>query len=177
MSGGSTRVTDDACALSRRWALDPRLAGMVVALQARARDAFASQGIRFPGLWVISGWRSRTRQAGINPLAPDSRHTLCPSMAVDLRVGDLPASTTPTEIWATLGAIWKRLGGRWGGEFGDPNHFEALTVRGGPIAARSGTRGEVTPLLIAPKPIVPQRIAPTRAIPLRPQIRTRPSLR
>ena len=177
MSGGSTRVTDDACGLSRRWSLDPRLAGMVVALQERARDAFASQGVRFPGLWVISGWRSRTRQAAINPLAPDSRHTLCPSMAVDLRVGDLPASTTPTEIWATLGGIWKSLGGRWGGEFGDPNHFEALTVGGGPIAARSGARREVTPLLIARPPVVPQRKAVTRAVAIAPQIRTRPSLR
>jgi len=151
------------------------LARMVVALQARARDAFASQGIRFAGLWVISGFRSRTRQAAVNPLAPDSRHTMCPAMAVDLRVGNLPASTTPIEVWSILGNLWKQLGGRWGGQFGDPNHFEAITVGAGPVVTGStlfSVAGrEVPPVLIAPKPVIPQRI-PT----IQPQIEPRPSL-
>jgi len=57
-------------------------------------------------------------------------------MAADLRVGDTPASTTPTEVWAFLGTLWKALGGRWGGDFRpepDYNHFEALTVRAPPL--------------------------------------------
>ena len=50
------------------------------------------------------------------------------SLAVDLRVGNQPASTTPLEIWSWLGTIWKRVapGGRWGGDFAarDVNHFD-----------------------------------------------------
>lgn len=175
------RVTDDYCSLSRQWRIAPSLARMVVALEARARDVFSSQGVRWPGLWIISGFRSRTRQTAVNPLAPDSRHTLCPALAVDLRVGNLPASTTPAEIWVVLGNLWKQLGGRWGGEFGDPNHFEAITVQGGPVVlSRAFSRApqrEVTPILLAPTPVVPQRRAAsvpfTRPAPIPP----RPSLR
>jgi len=29
------------------------------------------------------------------------------------------------EVLARLGAIWESWGGRWGGRFGDPIHFEA----------------------------------------------------
>jgi hypothetical protein len=43
-------------------------------------------------------------------------------------VGDLPASTTPREVWGALGGEWKRLilGARWGGDFTEPdvNHFD-----------------------------------------------------
>lgn len=50
------------------------------------------------------------------------------SLAVDLRVGNQPASTTPVEIWTWLGQIWERItpGGRWGGGFQAPdvNHFD-----------------------------------------------------
>lgn len=56
-------------------------------------------------------------------------------MAADLRVGDLPASLTPS-FWDFLGTIWKAMGGRWGGDFRpepDPNHFEVLTVTAGPV--------------------------------------------
>jgi len=44
----------------------------------------------------------------------------------------MPASTTP-DFWRFLGTLWKTLGGRWGGDFDDPNHFEILTVGQGPI--------------------------------------------
>ncbi len=50
------------------------------------------------------------------------------SLAVDLRVGGFPASTTPLEIWTWLGDLWKRSspGARWGGDFTSPdvNHFD-----------------------------------------------------
>lgn len=121
----SERVSDDACGISRRWAVDLGLAEMVVALDQRATERFSSQGLRFPGTFIISGYRPRSLQAQINPAVPDSLHTRCPALAVDLRVGNFAASTTPASIWSVLGRIWKELGGSWGGDFSPPdlNHF------------------------------------------------------
>ena len=96
----------------------------------------AAAGFRWPGLSIISGYRSRFLQLEINPLAPQSLHTRCPSLAADLRVGDQPASITPVALWELLGRIWSSLGGRWGGRFSPPdlNHFDlqALDIRGIP---------------------------------------------
>lgn len=105
---------------------------MLVTLEARAREIFSAEGLRWPGLFIISGFRSQRLQAGINPAAPFSLHTFCPSLAVNLRVGDFAASLTP-EFWPFLATIWKAMGGRWGGDFRpkpDVNHFEmpAVTV-------------------------------------------------
>jgi len=108
---------------------------MLVRLDLDAARRFSAQGLRWPGLFVISGWRSRVLQLEINPSAPNSLHTRCPSLAADLRVGDVPASITPFAVWAQLGGIWSALGGRWGGTFAPPdaNHFDliALDVGGG----------------------------------------------
>ncbi len=123
----SERVRDgDDCGLSRRWRIHPLLARNLGTLDRRAADVFSAEGLRWPGVFVISGYRSAARQAAINPSAPQSLHTRCPALAVDLRVGDFPASTTPLDLWAVLGTIWKTLGGRWGGDFRpiDPNHFD-----------------------------------------------------
>jgi hypothetical protein len=81
---------------------------------------------RWQGLYVISGYRSPDLQARINPLVPDSLHTRCPSLAVDLRVGNRPASLTDVDVWEWLGAEWERRGFRFGGHFKDPdvNHFD-----------------------------------------------------
>jgi len=99
---------------------------MLVQLDQRARETFAAEGLRWPGINIISGFRTQSQQAQVNPDVPDSLHTRCPSLAADLRVGDLPASTTPIDLWRFLGAIWQRQGGRWGGTFRTPdvNHFE-----------------------------------------------------
>lgn len=40
------------------------------------------------------------------------------------RAVDLYIPGWPQEAYAKLGAFWQRLGGRWGGDFGDPGHFE-----------------------------------------------------
>ena len=105
---------------------------MLVVLEGRAAAIFSAEGLRWPGIFVISGHRSAARQAEINPTVPRSLHTQCPSLAADLRVGDTPASTTATEVWSFLGTLWKAIGGRWGGDFRpepDFNHFEKLTVQ------------------------------------------------
>lgn len=130
----SERLGDEGCSLSRRWVLDPSLAELLVLLDERTRRTFSAAGFRWPGLFIISGFRSRILQADINPLAPASLHTRCPSLAADLRVGDLPASLTTPEIWAVVGTLWKRLGGRWGGDFGTPdyNHFDLPGLQLGP---------------------------------------------
>ena len=140
----------DACSLSRRFILDPGLADMLVRLEGRAAAIFSAEGLRWPGIFVISGHRSAARQAEVNPTVPRSLHTQCPSLAADLRVGDTPASTTATEVWAFLGTLWKALGGRWGGDFRpkpDYNHFEALTVRAPPLP----------PIGVAAAPVAPRR--------------------
>ena len=126
----SSRVGGDACGLSRRWALDPLLAEMLVGLDGRAARELSSPGFRWPGLFVISGHRSRILQSEVNPLAPKSLHTRCPSLAADLRVGDIPASVTPFALWAKLGRMWSTMGGRWGGTFRppDPNHFDLFAL-------------------------------------------------
>jgi len=112
--------------LARRWTLDPFLAEDLVSLDRKAAVEFAAAGLRWPGLWIISGFRSRSTQAHLNPAAPDSLHTRCPSMAADLRVGNVQASITTREIWAWLGAHWQLMGNRWGGAFSQPdeNHFD-----------------------------------------------------
>lgn len=128
--GSSKRVGDDPCELARRWILEPALASLLVRLDELATAQFATEGIRWPGLWIISGYRSPLSQARINPSAPRSLHTRCPSLAADLRVGDQPASITTQEIWAFLGSRWEQLGGRWGGRFSPPdmNHFDLATL-------------------------------------------------
>ena len=132
----SGRIERDACGLSTRWVLDPGLAVMLVSLEGRAAAIFSAEGLRWPGLFIISGHRTSGQQAEVNPTVPQSLHTQCPSLAADLRVGDVPASTTATEVWAFLGTLWKAIGGRWGGDFRpkpDFNHFEKLTVRQHPL--------------------------------------------
>jgi len=99
---------------------------MLVELDRQAEQRFSAEGLRWGGIFIISGYRSPATQAIVNPSNPASKHSRCPSVAADLRISDLPASTTPFELWGFLGGIWQALGGRWGGTFPtpDPNHFE-----------------------------------------------------
>jgi len=130
----SSKVSDDACVLQRRWLLDPTLVRMLQALDRWAFERFAREGIRWPGLRIISGHRSEESQANINPDAPDSLHRRCPSLAVDLRVGSVEGLSSDAE-WELLGGRWKAMGGRWGGDFSpgkditgvnraEQNHFD-----------------------------------------------------
>lgn len=116
-----SRVGRDACAIAVRWTLDLTLAGMVVRLEDQASREF---GRYWPGLYIISGYRSPAHNADDGG-APDSFHLRCPSLAVDLRVGHV-AGLDSDGVWAILGGMWRLMGGRWGGQFRepDPNHFD-----------------------------------------------------
>lgn len=127
------RVDADACVLSRRFLLAPHLVQMVQDLDRWADREIARAGLRWPGLFVISGQRTAALQAELNPDAPASLHLRCPSLAVDLRVGDIAGWPGQDAIWELLGGRWKLMGGRWGGDFtgGMPgvnrqeqNHFD-----------------------------------------------------
>jgi len=116
----------DPCSLARRWILDRKLSEMLVDLDRWAAEQFKDSRYGWPGLSIISGHRSHAAQAEINPDAPGSLHTRCPSMAADLRVGTINAALPSVAIWQWLGVHWKGMGGRWGGFFGvkDENHFD-----------------------------------------------------
>ena len=120
------------------------MASMVVELERVAQDGFAAAGIHWPGLWIISGHRSKADQARINPSVSQSFHTYCPALAVDLRVGNIAASITENEVWELLGDIWKDMGGRWGGDFRTPdmNHFDYGYM--GPPTQLPGLMDELT---------------------------------
>jgi len=129
MAGHSEIIGLDPCGMVRRWALSPILASMLIALDQWACGVFSSEGVGWPGLRIISGYRSRALVPAFDPLqaaAQKSRHRRLPSLAADLRVGDTPATVTPIEVWTFLGLQWERQGGRWGGRFKspDPNHFD-----------------------------------------------------
>ena len=116
---------------------------MVLLMDGVARQRFAAAGLRWPGLWIVSGHRTAKDQARVNPAVPNSLHVRCPSLAVDLRVGQVAGVATP-EVWRALGDVWKAMGGRWGGDFKDrlgqpthdDNHFDlghSGKALGGPL--------------------------------------------
>ena len=98
---------------------------MLVALDDVWERKFSAEGLRWPGLYIISGYRTATEQSEVNPSNPNSLHRRCPSLAADLRVGDQPASITDPSIWSAIGRDWNLIGGTWGGDFLPPdwNHF------------------------------------------------------
>lgn len=125
------RVGLDAAGLARRWRVSYAVACGLVKTELALQTAFgvAARGVRWPGLFVISGYRSRPVESELNPgnTALASLHLRCPSLAVDVRVGNLPASSTPRELFAAVGTVWKATtGGRWGGDFEPPdvNHLD-----------------------------------------------------
>jgi len=120
------RIGSDVCSLANRWILDMHLASMLVELERWANDQWRDEKYGWPGLWIISGHRSDALQADINPDAPNSLHTRCPSMAADLRMGHIDTLLPIAPVWQWLGIHWSLKGGRWGGWFGikDENHFD-----------------------------------------------------
>jgi len=94
---------------------------MLVRLEQQAAQEF---GRFWPGLWIISGYRTPAHNADVGGV-PGSFHTACPSLAVDLRVGNV-AGLNSDEVWSIIGGMWRLMGGKWGGSFSvpDPNHFD-----------------------------------------------------
>jgi len=121
-----SKVGRDQCRLEQKWKVEPLLARMIIGLDQWAESKFLQEEIPWPGLTIISGFRTRSHQLALNPSAPNSLHTRCPAQAVDLRVGTVPVPTDKDAIWPWLGARWIQLGGRWGGMFSTPdvNHFD-----------------------------------------------------
>lgn len=127
----------DACALSMRWSLDPRLGYMLVRMSERL-------GFRFQ---IISGARSpeeqnRLRSRG-RPTADNdvSTHLACPATGVDL----MPLIAVTDVVKARLGAEGKFIGLRWGGGScidrrtgipADWPHFDLGPRGGGPTTTR-----------------------------------------
>ena len=88
------------------------------------QQASGEMGRYWPGLYIISGYRTPARNAEVGG-APNSFHTFCPSLAADLRVGSVQGLGSD-EVWAVLGGMWRLMGGKWGGTFSTPdlNHFD-----------------------------------------------------
>ena len=126
----AAKVGNDARRLACRWVLDATLAQALVNMDRYFADQFAAAGIHWPGIWITSGYRSQARQAEVNPAAPDSLHTRCPSVAVDVRVGSIPGisgTQGADQLLRMMGGYWKAQGYRWGGDFVnnyDPIHFD-----------------------------------------------------
>jgi len=97
---------------------------MLVRLEEFATREFRNHSIRWPGLSVVSGYRTPEQNRAVGG-AKDSLHVRCPALAVDLRVGAV-AGLDDQATWAILGGKWRLMGGRWGGTFRTPdwNHFD-----------------------------------------------------
>jgi len=125
-----TPVGSDACKLANLWRIDLELANMLVGLDTWAHTRFFqdARGLPWAGLWILSGYRTTVQQQDLNPDAPNSLHTRCPAIAVDLRIGNMHASISSDAMWQWLGAQWLVMGGRWGGTFRDANGEPAPDV-------------------------------------------------
>jgi LAS superfamily LD-carboxypeptidase LdcB len=101
-------------------ALLPQLARGLAFLQAVAR----ANG---HGLVVTSTRRSRTQQRRLyaDYLAGKSKYPAAPPGSSAHELGRAFDAVIEPRAWQdTYGALWERMGGRWGGRFGDPVHFE-----------------------------------------------------
>lgn len=103
------------------------------ALDATGRDAAQSfvayaRSFGLPVV-VVSAVRTAAEQEALEPgpglyKAKNSRHVQ--RRAFDLGFSGYTWREVPMEYWRWLGAVWKSLGGRWGGDFSrpDPVHFD-----------------------------------------------------
>lgn len=90
-------------------------------------DALVALGRPLGGVQITSVRRTPSLQRKLYRrfLAGQSRYPVAPpghSLHEQGRAWDMIAKP---EVLARLGAIWESWGGRWGGRFGDPIHFEA----------------------------------------------------
>ena len=101
--------------------LVPWLRGPAADLVAAAREAGWD-------LVVVSAYRTEAEQRRLKPgpglpKATNSLHVQ--RRAFDLGVRGVPYRQVDPQLWQDLGDLWEQAGGRWGGRFGDPVHFDA----------------------------------------------------
>lgn len=79
-----------------------------------------------PTARITSTVRSRSEQRRLynNYLAGRSRFPAAPPGRSKHELGRAIDIVARPETLRRLGAAWERLGGRWGGRFNDPIHFE-----------------------------------------------------
>lgn len=96
--------------------------------EGQAAAAFLVNALREQGLPAIvtSTRRSAERQrqliASGQTTAIRSRHLV--GRAMDIGFANVPTAAVPAEWWSFAGLLWERMGGRWGGRFSDPLHFD-----------------------------------------------------
>jgi len=120
---------NDSLCLQRQWNISADLADKLIRAEDLAAQSFSSEGLCWPGVWIISGHRTREEQAEINPDFPNSLHRRDPSVAVDILLGNLPGPENDP-LLAHFAIFWKALFGRWGFDAYGPaeqNHFDLGT--------------------------------------------------
>jgi hypothetical protein len=88
--------------------------GVRVTVTSARRDA--SEQRKLYDCYRRTGCSNCRRGPGCFPAAPPGRSTHDRGIAMDLHL-DPP-------VYSQAGAIWKRLGFTWGGDFDDPIHFD-----------------------------------------------------
>lgn len=110
---------------------DYRLAALDAAGRAAAYGLVAyARSFGLPVV-VTSAYRTAAEQAALTPAAGLYKASPTGSRHVQRRAFDLGFSgyhwrDVPPEYFRWLGAVWKSVGGRWGGDFSrpDPVHFD-----------------------------------------------------
>lgn len=103
------------------------LSSLLPHLRGPAADLVAIGRASGWDLVVVSAYRTKAEQkrlvpgAGL-PKATNSRHT--ERRAFDLGIRGVPWRDVDPRLWRELGELWEDAGGRWGGRFGDPVHFD-----------------------------------------------------
>ena len=80
---------------------------------------------RAPGVQVTSTYRSYTEQYRLWVNRASNPYPVAPPGASYHEYGRAFDVVGPPATLTVLGALWERMGGRWGGRIGDLIHFEA----------------------------------------------------
>lgn len=94
-------------------------------LQPWMRPAAEALLYYFPRLQVTSVRRSRTEQLRLWHNRKNNRYPVAPPGSSKHELGRAFDLVGPPELLAQAGRLWESWGGRWGGRFRDPIHFEA----------------------------------------------------
>lgn len=93
-------------------------------LQRWLRPHAAQLAAYFPRLQVTSVRRSRTEQLRLWNNRHHNPYPVAPPGSSKHEIGLAWDMVGPPDVLAAAGRLWESVGGRWGGRFGDPIHFE-----------------------------------------------------